>query len=250
MQRTKSGLPRHCSWAYDRHGKRRVRFRKLGFSTYITGTPWSEAFMRQYATAHDGVKAQATNIGASRVVAGTVDALIAAYLDPTSTSPFKTGAQETQRTRRNILENFRKEYGMLPLYRISGDKRVMLLTREYMQRIVNSKVATPFAQRNFLNTLRAMFKWAMKEGRIPDDPTFGVTREKVKTTGYKTWSEGEIERFEAAHPIGTKGRLAFALLLYTGQRRGDVVKLGCQHIHGDLLTIDQGKTEGGEEAPP
>ena len=58
----------------------------------------------------------------------------------------------------------------------------MLLTREHVQRIVNEKAATPFAQRNFLNTLRAMFKWATKEGRIPDDPTLGVTREKVKTT--------------------------------------------------------------------
>jgi integrase len=124
----------------------------------------------------------------------------------------------------------------------------MLLTRERMQRIVNSKAATPFAQRNFLNTLRAMFKWALKEGRIPDDPTLGVTREKVKTTGYRTWSKGEIERFEVAHPIGNKGRLAFALLLYTGQRRGDVVTLGRLHIHGDVLTIDQGKTEGGDEA--
>ena len=47
----------------------------------------------------------------------------------------------------------------------------------------------------------------MKEGRIPDDPTLGVTREKAKTTGYKTWSEDHIARFEAAYPIGTKGRL-------------------------------------------
>jgi integrase len=123
----------------------------------------------------------------------------------------------------------------------------MLLTREHMQRIVNSKAGTPFAQRNFLNTVRAMFQWAMKEGRTPDDPT-RVTREKVKTTGYRTWSEAEIERFEASHPIGTKARLAFALLLYTGQRRGDVVKLGRQHIHADVLTVDQGKTEGREEA--
>ena len=30
MLRTKSGLPKHCSWAPDRHGKRRVRFRKSG----------------------------------------------------------------------------------------------------------------------------------------------------------------------------------------------------------------------------
>jgi integrase len=124
----------------------------------------------------------------------------------------------------------------------------MLLTPEHMQIIVNSKAATPFAQRNFLNTVRVMFRWAKAEGRIPADPTLEVTREKVRTTGYRTWSEAEIERFETAHPIGTKARLAFALLLYTGQRRGDVVKIGPQQVHNDVLTVDQSKTEGGEEA--
>jgi integrase len=43
-------------------------------------------------------------------------------------------------------------------------------------------------------------------------------------------------------------RASPSLLLYTGQRRSDVVKLGRQHIQNDTLTIDQGKTEGGEEA--
>ena len=247
--RTRSGLPKHCSWNIDRHGKRRVRFRKGGFTTYLTGTPWSEDFMRQYAAAADGVKAQARNIGAARTVAGTVNAFVAAYLDLRSSSPFKTAAAETQRTRRNMLENFRKAYGDKPVFRTDNSgRRTMLLTREHVQRIVNEKAATPFAQRNFLNTLRAMFKWAAKEGRIPYDPTLGVTREKVKTTGYKTRSEDHIGRFEAKHPIGTKARLAFAFLLYTGQRRGDVVRIGRQHVYNGVLTIDQGKTEGGEES--
>jgi integrase len=249
MLRTKSGLPKHCCWATDRHGKRRVRFRKGGFSTYLKGTPWSEEFMRQLAAALDGVKAQATNIGAGRTVAGTVNALIADYLDPRGSSPFKTGAAETKRTRKNILENFRAAHGDKPLFQIDRTgQRIMLLTRERMQRFVNEKAATPFAQRNFLNTLRAMFRWAAKEGRIPDDPTLGVTREKVKSTGYKTWSEDHIARFESKHSIGSKARLAFALLLYTGLRRSDVVKMGRQHIYNDVLTINQGKTEGGEEA--
>jgi integrase len=250
MLRTKSGLPKHCGWNVDRpDGKRRVRFRKGGFSTYLTGIPWSEDFMRQYAAALEGVKAQSTDIGAGRSVAGTVNALIAAYLDPRSTSPFKTVAAETRRTRRNILENFRKVHGGKLLFGTDNNgRRTMLLTREHVQRIVNEKAGTLFAQRNFLNTLRALFKWAAKEGRIPDDPTLGVTREKVKTTGYKTWSEDHISRFEAAHSIGSKARLAFGLLLYTGQRRSDVVKMGRQHVHHGVLTIDQGKTEGGEEA--
>jgi integrase len=117
-----------------------------------------------------------------------------------------------------------------------------------MQRIVNQKAAIPFAQRNFLNTLRMMFKWAAKEGRIPENPTLGVTREMVRTTGYKTGTEADIERIEARHAIGTKERLAFALIIYTGQRRSDVVEMGPHHIHDGVLTIDQGKTEGGEEA--
>jgi integrase len=249
MIRTKSGLPRYCGWNTDHHGKRRVRFRKAGFSTYLSGTPWGEDFMRGYAAALDGVTAQTSNIGAGRTMSGTVNALVAAYLDPNSSSPFKTGAAETQRGRRNILENFRKAHGDKPLFRADNNgRRTMLLTREHLQRIVNEKSATPFAQRNFLNTLRAMFKWAAKEGRVPDDPTLGVTREKAKSKGYKTWSEDQIARFENTHPVGTKARLAFALLLYTGQRRSDVVRMDLQHVHNDVLTIDQGKTEGGEEA--
>jgi integrase len=250
--RTKNGLPKHCSWNLDReNGKRRVRFRKGGFQTYITGTPWSEDFMRHYAAALDGVKPKAGDIGASRTIAGTVNAVVAAYLDcsPTSTSPFKTHKPETQRTRRNILENFRKAHGDKPLYRTDRNgERTMLLKREHMQKIINEKVEAPFAQRNLLNTLRAMFQWALSESRVPDDPTLGVIRRKVKTTGFKTWDEAEIARFESTYPIGTKERLAFGLLLYTGQRRGDVVRIGRQHINNDLLILDQGKTEGGEEA--
>src|SRR5262245_27956968 len=83
MLRTRSGLPKHCSWNLDRKdGKRRVRFRKNGFSTYLTGAPWSDVFMRQYAAALEGVKAQVSNVGSEHTVAGTVNALIIAYLDP------------------------------------------------------------------------------------------------------------------------------------------------------------------------
>ena len=69
-------MPKHCGWNEDRHGTRRVRFRKDGFTTYLTGTPLSEDFMRQYAAALDGVKAQTTTgeVGASRTKAGTINA--------------------------------------------------------------------------------------------------------------------------------------------------------------------------------
>ena len=40
MLRTRTGLPKHCSWNADRHGTRRIRFRKGGFSIYLTGIPF------------------------------------------------------------------------------------------------------------------------------------------------------------------------------------------------------------------
>jgi integrase len=237
---------------HDRHGRLRHYFRRPGRkSVPLPGLPGSTEFMDSYQTALAGEAAPRMEIGASRTVAGTVQWLVAAYIDcnPTSSSPFKTLAPETQRTRKNILERFREKHGDKRIFHVDhGGKLTLLLTREHMQRIVNEKVATPFAQRNFLNTLRAMFQWTLSEGRVPDDPTLGVKRLKVKTTGYKTWSEAEIERFEEKYPIGSKARLAFALLLYTGQRRGDAVKMGRQHLHKGVLTIDQGKTDGNEEA--
>jgi hypothetical protein len=90
--------------------------------------------MREYATALDGVKAQ--NIGESRTIPGTLGALIKSYLDPQSSSAFKTLAAETRRTRRNILERFAAAHGDKPIFRTdNAGRRTMLLTREHMQRM-------------------------------------------------------------------------------------------------------------------
>jgi hypothetical protein len=47
----------------------------------------------------------------------------------------------------------------------------------------------------------------------------------------------ELKQFEARHLIGTKARLAMALLLYLGPRRQDVVRLGKQHIRSEVAPI-------------
>lgn len=52
----------------------------------------------------------------------------------------------------------------------------------------------------------------------------------------------EVEAFEARHPIGTMARLAMDLFLYTGLRRSDVVRVGPQHIAGDVLSIQPVRT--------
>jgi integrase len=50
----------------------------------------------------------------------------------------------------------------------------------------------------------------------------------------------EVVQYEERHPIGTKARLALCLLLWTGVRRSDVVRLGKQR-DGGWLKLTQTK---------
>jgi integrase len=90
---------------------------------------------------------------------------------------------------------------------------------------------------------------AIKLGVRRDDPTNGVRVKMPKTEGFRTWSEEDIAAFEATYPIGTKPRLALALLLGTALRASDVVKVGRQHVrNGTIAGIVQQKT--GAPLPP
>jgi integrase len=55
-------------------------------------------------------------------------------------------------------------------------------------------------------------------------------------------SEEEITQFEAKHPVGSQARLAMALLLYTAQRRSDIVRMGPQHVRNGMITVRAQKT--------
>jgi integrase len=94
-----------------------------------------------------------------------------------------------------------------------------------------------------------MMQHAVEIGLRADDPTRDVKAIRVRSDGFHSWTDDEIRAFEKRHPIGTRERLAFALFLYTGQRRSDVVRMGRQHISDGLLAVRQQKT-GAELSNP
>src|SRR4029453_13584485 len=60
-----------------------------------------------------------------------------------------------------------------------------------------------------------------------------------------TWNDGGIAQFERRWPLGTRERLAFALLLYTGQCGGDVVKMVRSDIVDGRIRVAQDKARKG-----
>jgi integrase len=230
MHRTKSGLPKHCTWAVDRHGKRRIRFRKGETSVYLRGIPWSQEFMCGYVAALEGVP-PAGEIGSSRTIPGSFDALCVAYYRSSDFCSLQPG---TQALRRGAIEAFRRAHGEKPL---KG------LTRAHIASIVGAKSATPEAANTLLKALRVMLGFAVGIGLIDVNPAVGIKKYKSRGGGIHPWSESEVERFRERHPAGSTARLALELLLGTAQRRGDVVGLGWQAVRGSDIAVRQKKTD-------
>jgi integrase len=205
-------------------------FRKPGCARVkLPGLPGSEAFMAAYQAALTA-SSPPTDIGAQRNAPGTVAALVALYAN---SSQFKHEiAAETRRTMWAILQRFRDEH---------GSKRVAMLRREHVLALLNGR--PPFAKRNWLRALRPLLDFAVSINMITGNPTKDI-KAKVprKGEGFRAWGEDQIEAFRHCHALGTRARLALELLLNTAQRRGDVVRMGPQHIRSGLLHLRQRKT--------
>ena len=147
----------------------------------------------------------------------------------------------TQTTRRRILESTfdeplhpgaKQTFAEFPIARFSAEALSVLRDR---------KAHMPEAANGRVKAIRAVFAWALKEKHIFTNPARDVLRIKYASTGYHSWTPEEVEKFEQAHPVGSKPRLALALLVCTGVRRSDVVRLGKQHARDGWLRFKQHK---------
>ena len=219
-------LPKYVQAWVDREGRAHHYFRRAGYPrTRLPGLPWSPPFMAAYQSALDSA---AEPIGARRSKPGSLSAAIASYY---SSQAFVKGlAPSSQQVRKAVLEAFRRDH---------GDKPIALLPKKFIVAMLDSM--SPTAGKNWLKAIRALVTHCVKLDMLREDPTLGI---RLRSTGGEvhTWSEDEIAAFEAVHPIGSRERLALALGLYTGQRRGDVIKMGRQHVRDGVLHVKQEKT--------
>lgn len=224
----------------DTRGVWRYYFRRTRRSTRVPlpGQPGQPEFMRAYESAC-AAAGETKAIRALAPATGSIDALAALYYRSTS---FLTLSKSTKQTYRGIIDRFRDSVGKNG--QAYGKNRVAHLERRHIKEILAEKMRTsgPWASNNLLKVLRLMLACAVENDWRRDDPTAGVKPVRAKTDGFATWSEEHIKKFEDKYASGTRERLALTLLLYTGQRRGDVVRMGRQHTTGDMIRVTQAKT--------
>lgn len=212
----------------DRHGKVRFYFRKgHGPRRPLPGLPGSAEFMAAYAEASSSPDVP---IGEKRHAPGTFSALVVAYFRSTK---FKRMRPSTQEVARRILERFAKDHG----HRLVKDMK-----REHVDVILGNMSETPAAANNLLKRLRVVIRFGIANKWRETDPTIGV--DKYPEGEHHTWTEEEIDTFEAHWALGTRERTAFALALYTALRRDDVRKMTWTDVSAGRIRVVQAKTGG------
>jgi integrase len=160
----------------------------------------------------------------------TLEWLLARYRETTAWSDLSAATRDQ---RDNIFAGVIETAGQEPYVRI---------TTATIEAGKERRAHTPHQARNFLDAMRGLFRWAYKAKLVKVDPTAGVSNPPRKQgEGFKVWAEEDVTAYEARWPLGTRQRVWLDVLLYTGLRRGDAVRIGRQHVRNGVATLKNEK---------
>jgi integrase len=210
----------------DRTGKLRRYFKKAGkrFGP-LTGEPGSAEFMAAYAAyLADKPPAVVRSIHGDSLAKLIVDFYGSRFytdLKPSSRKLYK--------------------YALEPLSKAHGHRSASTMTAEHAEKIINQIGASRPGMGNLTRAvMRRVMAFAVKAKRRKDNPMIGI--DPFKVGEHHTWTDAELRQFEAKWHLGTRQRLAYALLLYTGQRVGDVAGMMRADISESGIHVVQEKT--------
>jgi integrase len=166
------------------------------------------------------------------VIAGSLAYVAAGFF---RSADFANLSPSSQRTYRTALK---------PILAAHGHRLVRDLPKAAARTIIEQIGATRPGMANLTRAaLSKVMAYAIATDVREDNPFVGLTRYRLGT--FHTWTDQEIAVFEQRWPLGTRERLAFSLLLYTGQRGGDVCRMVRSDIVGGRIRVVQDKARKG-----
>jgi integrase len=219
--------PPHLHKETTRHGKL-VWYVRIGTGPrFRLRAPYSSPqFLDEYRAAIKAADAHEPR----KSGAGTLRWLWDRYRE---TAKWASLSPATRRQRENIMRGVLESAGNEPFADIT--RKTIVAGRD-------RRSATPAMARHFVDTMRGLFEWAVDAEIASLDPTLNVRVAKPRTDGHAVWTDDEVASFRQRWALGTRERVAFDVLFYTGLRRGDAVKVGRQHVRDGTITIETEKT--------
>lgn len=186
----------------------------------LPGTPQDAEFWREYRRLHG----EGELAGQPR----TIGALIDAYL---KSPEFERLAPKTGEAYSSRLEKVRKLW---------GDRLAAEIRSADVLKLRDDLAVEQSAPNETVASLSAMFSWSIPREWRETNPCKGVPR-IAKGDGFANWPDDKIELLTAHAPQSIYW--AAMLALYTGQRRGDLLRMMWSDIDQQgLILVRQGKT--------
>lgn len=216
--------PIHLETYINRHGKRMWYFRAgKGKRVRLHGEYGSPAFQEGYRRA---LEAYLSGARTTRTLAWLIE-------EYRRSPAWNALAKETRKQFTYQFDRMREKAGEAPIAAIRPAS--IAAGRD-------DRASKPTDANKYLKSSVALFRFAVDRQWLRDNPAKGIAKLKTPSIGFHTWTEDEAQAFEARWPVGTRERLAFDLLVYTGVRRSDVVRLGRQHARDGEITITTEKS--------
>ena len=229
-------LPEYCVEDTDARGNVRIYFRRRGQKKIrIRGIPFTPEFMAVYEQIKRGSYAPPGVESYKHAQPDTWRWICIKYF---ASAPFLKLDPKTRKVRRAILETTFDE----PVQR-DGDKTfaempLQHLTAKNIRKLRDRKADKPEAANGRVKAIRQVFLFAMEDELVDANPARDVPYVKSGSQGFYAWEETDFAAYRAAHPTGSKARMALEVLLGSGGRRADAVRLGKQHIRSKLIDVD------------
>jgi hypothetical protein len=221
----------------DRHGNLRLYFRRPGKPKIrLRGLPGSDEFLTSYKAA------LGENDPSGSKAAKSFDWLCDRYY---KSAYFQSLEEYTRRRKRTVLNeicNIAAESG-----RRLSSAPFAALKKVHVRRLRDMKAATPEAANFRLKQISALYAWAIKNDLATFNPAEKIERLGSRSDGYYTWTDQDVEAFEAFWPIGSRPRLAMSIMLYLGVRRSDATLIGKKHESKDGQEGDLPGVQGAQE---
>ncbi len=209
----------------DRTGKLRRYFRKKAIRGALPGEVGSAEFMTAYAA----YLAEKPAAAKTTLHADSLGKLIIDFYGSRFFTDRKASTRQLYR------------YALDPLAKEHGHRSASAMTAADAEKIINRIGEKRPGMGNLTRAvMRRVMQFAVKEKRRTDNPMLGI--DPFKVGEHHTWTDAELRQYEAKWRLGTRQRLAYALLLYTGQRVGDVAKMNRADVADGLIHVVQQKT--------
>jgi integrase len=216
----------------DRHGRPRYYFRFRGHR-WTLPTVGDPGFMAAYEACKARIASGVLPV-APRVafLPGSLGWVIEHYL---ASDDYDRRASATKASDRHILDELRRHVGA-GLLRDLRDRHVKAIRDHFRQTFSTSTADVALSRLSVL--------WNFADEHLGLDlganPTLGIRRVHKAQREREPWPDDVITAFEA-HAV-PELRLALLLLLYTGQRRSDVVRMRWAQFDGEAIEVRQQKT--------